>query len=455
MGKTDDLILVDLLTAGTRHEVLRFGVEIFERRGACYLFEDVITPALREIGRRWEERSLGVADEHLAAAAVEATLGGLVPRFPVSKGGPAALVGCVEGERHQVGARMVADLLLFEGWNAVLLGADVPTEDFVRKARELGPLLVCVSVTMPELLPRVAVLVRGVRGAAPAAKVVVGGRAVAALEDPAELGADAVCDRCSRVLEVGAAWWPERSTPGREPAGPDAATREEWPLVVAHDLRQPVNTILLATSLLLDARSAALEEGDMQVVKRARRAAERLARMVEDLANTALLDSGRLWLRRRHVDVGDVVRAVVEDACAKHEALSVRCVGSGATAWVDPDQVHRVLENLVENATKYGRRGEEIDVETKPSGDVVEVAVTNRGATIPDEQLATMFQKFTRSRAARQSGKPGLGLGLYIARQLVEAHGGRIWVESQPGLTSFHFTLPRGPAPGRGLTPAP
>jgi signal transduction histidine kinase len=446
---------VDLLTAGNRHDAFRFGVELFERRGICYLYDEVITPALREIGRRWEERLLGVADEHLATVVVEATLGGLVHRFPVSKGGPPALVGCVEGERHQVGARMVADLLLFEGWNAVLLGADVPTEDFVRKVRENRPLLVCLSVTMPELLPRLVSLVRRIRGAAPAAKIVVGGGAAAALEDPTKIGADAICERCSCVLELCAAWWSELSIPGREPAGSDAATREEWPLVVAHDLKQPVNAILLATSLLLDTRRSSLDRDDVHVIERMRRAAERLGRMVEDLANTALLESGRLWLRRQQVDVGDVVRAVVEDACTKHETLRLRPVGSGATAWVDPDQIHRVLENLVENAVKYGQQGEEVTLETKLSGEVVEVVGTNRGATIPDEQLATLFQKFTRSRAARQSGKPGLGLGLYIARQIVEAHGGRIWVESRPGLTSFHFTLPRGPVPGHGLTPAP
>jgi len=113
---------------------------------------------------------------------------------------------------------------------------------------------------------------------------------------------------------------------------------------------------------------------------------------------------------------------------------------------VDPDRVHQVLDNLVSNAVKYGRPNAEIRIAWLDRGDCLEVVVTNQGAGIPAEEMPHLFSRFGRTHGARAHRTPGIGLGLYIARGLVEAHGGRIWAESVPGQsTSFHFTLPRAP----------
>jgi len=95
------------------------------------------------------------------------------------------------------------------------------------------------------------------------------------------------------------------------------------------------------------------------------------------------------------------------------------------------------------NAVKYGDRDGSILVHLDRHGDEIEIAVTNHGKGIPPEDVPRLFDRFTRLDESRESGVPGLGLGLYISKGLIEAHGGRIWVESTPGEnTTFHFTLP-------------
>ena len=105
---------------------------------------------------------------------------------------------------------------------------------------------------------------------------------------------------------------------------------------------------------------------------------------------------------------------------------------------VDPDRIHQVFDNLISNAVKYGRPGAEIRIECLDRGEVLEVVVTNQGSGIPAHELPRLFSRFGRTRDARAEHTPGIGLGLYITRGLVEAHGGRIWAESVPGeSTSF------------------
>ncbi len=113
------------------------------------------------------------------------------------------------------------------------------------------------------------------------------------------------------------------------------------------------------------------------------------------------------------------------------------------SAWVDPDRIEQVLDNLISNAAKYGEPYTAIRVASVAHDDGIEVTVTNQGPGLLPEDLPTLFSRFRRSRRARADRVAGLGLGLYIVKGLVEAQGGRVWAESAPGATSFHFTLPR------------
>ena len=102
-----------------------------------------------------------------------------------------------------------------------------------------------------------------------------------------------------------------------------------------------------------------------------------------------------------------------------------------------------MLINLIGNAAKYGAPETDILVVAETRDDVVEVSVTNQGAGIPAEEIPRLFSRFKRTVGANASATPGTGLGLYIAKGLIEAHGGQIWVDSTPGeLTTFHFAVP-------------
>jgi signal transduction histidine kinase len=116
----------------------------------------------------------------------------------------------------------------------------------------------------------------------------------------------------------------------------------------------------------------------------------------------------------------------------------------GLRASVDPDRIHQVLANLLSNAMKYGDPAEPVEVSVRRLDEGrAQVRVANRGPGIPPDELGTLFARYARARDARAAGVPGLGLGLYICRGLVEAHGGSIRVESDPGATTaFHVVLP-------------
>ncbi|MHB8876158.1 MAG: cobalamin B12-binding domain-containing protein [Myxococcaceae bacterium] len=148
-----------------------------------------------------------VADEHLATATAQSAVAALYPRFPWPPRGPRALVGCVQGERHEFGARMVADLLALDGWDERFLGADVPIEDLARMVRDVEPRVVGISVTIPVDVAVVRAAIDAVRRSLPSVKVLVGGLATSALRDaPGSLGADAMAQSGPEAVEVARGW---------------------------------------------------------------------------------------------------------------------------------------------------------------------------------------------------------------------------------------------------------
>jgi signal transduction histidine kinase len=135
----------------------------------------------------------------------------------------------------------------------------------------------------------------------------------------------------------------------------------------------------------------------------------------------------------------------------------VRIVAAAAEpAWIDPDRIFQVLSNLISNAAKYGWPDSEIRIASEARGDEIEVAVGNRGPGIPPDEQRRLFGRFSRAPGGGRGRAPGLGLGLYISKGLVEAHGGRLWVESAPDdWTTFRFTVPRLPPTAEMQPPAP
>ena len=226
------------------------------------------------------------------------------------------------------------------------------------------------------------------------------------------------------------------------------SNRDDFLGIVSHDLRNLLGGIVMSAGIL--AKTADAHEQGKQILAgtaRIQRYAARMNRLIGDLLDVASIDAGRMAVSPATADVGPLIEEAVEtfqtDAVAKHVVLTthVRCA---VIARFDHDRLLQVLANLIANAIKFTAPGGKVTVEAAASPDHVQVSVTDTGAGINPDMLDAVFQRFWQ---AKEGDRRGLGLGLYISRSIVEAHGGRIWVESTPGHGStFHFTLPAAPA---------
>ncbi|MHB8416583.1 MAG: sensor histidine kinase [Myxococcales bacterium] len=221
--------------------------------------------------------------------------------------------------------------------------------------------------------------------------------------------------------------------------------REEWTSLIAHDLRQPL--CVITSSATLVRRLAARRDFERldRALDQLQRASCRLDRMIGDLADLSRIVTGRLQLEPKPVELCALAGEVVERQRILHPGRAIRIDAATCVVRIraDPGRIEQVLENLLSNAVKYGSPNEPIGVEVRSAEREVGVKVTNGGPEIPRDELPNLFRRYYRTADARAHPQEGLGLGLYIARGIVEAHGGRIWAESRPGETAFRFALPR------------
>jgi signal transduction histidine kinase len=168
--------------------------------------------------------------------------------------------------------------------------------------------------------------------------------------------------------------------------------------------------------------------------------ASRLERLIDDLLSIAQLERGTFSIQSGQVVLGELIDRVAQTTS---RPLDVEPLGPDTLAHADPGRVEQVLHNLVCNAEKYSPPGSRIGVSAQRAGTEVIVAVTDEGPGIAEEDREIIFERFRRLGRELTRSSGGTGLGLYIARRLVEAMGGHIWVESNPGCGSrFCFTLP-------------
>jgi methanogenic corrinoid protein MtbC1 len=199
-------LFIQALLAGDRLRARKLARAAFQL-GVEHLYEEVIRPAMVEVGALWHANRITVADEHAATAIAQSTVASLYPEFQWEVEGPRALVACAEGERHEFGARMVADLLALNGWQAVFIGSDTPISSLVDMAAKVKPAFVAVSVGLPLHLPNARAAVSALKERMPGLKVLVGGRAVTALPDAKDkLGADAMARSAAGAVEVVRGW---------------------------------------------------------------------------------------------------------------------------------------------------------------------------------------------------------------------------------------------------------
>ncbi len=212
---------------------------------------------------------------------------------------------------------------------------------------------------------------------------------------------------------------------------------------VAHELRTPLTNI----RGYLEAAKDGLVQPDGALVDNLYEEAILLSRLVNDLQELALAEAGQLHLERRPVQVADVIRTTVDvfNPCAeaRDTSLVVRVPDDLPLVEADPHRVGQVLRNLLNNALDFTPQGGQVTLTAWPDRKWVSVQVCDTGPGIAPEHLPYVFERFYRADKSRTRATGGAGLGLAIVKQLVEAHGGRVWVESTLGAgTTFGFTLP-------------
>jgi PAS domain S-box-containing protein len=228
--------------------------------------------------------------------------------------------------------------------------------------------------------------------------------------------------------------------------------RDEFLSVASHELKTPLSALKLQLQLLLERppADAAATPGWTQAkrgLELANRQVDRLVRLVAALLDVSKINAGRLQLELAEVDLSaiaeEVVARLADEAARSKVAVNVRAAGSVVGRW-DRLRLEQVVTNLLTNALKFGA-GKPVDIEIAGRRGVASLTVRDRGMGIAPDDVERVFRRFEQTGPARAYG--GLGLGLYIVRQIVEAHGGTIRVESRPSEGSTFFVeLPREPS---------
>ncbi len=214
---------------------------------------------------------------------------------------------------------------------------------------------------------------------------------------------------------------------------------------VAHDLRNPLAGLKMAVDALRASDPLlATRPGSARTFALLERQIDRLTRMVGDLLDASRIEAGELELSKTALDLRDTAREVVqlyEHVSPKHR-LVLRTPDDAVAAQADPGRLDQVVGNLVSNAIKYSPEGGEVRVEVFRRGSDAVLAVTDHGVGIARDQVEALFEPFRRGTSAGGMA-PGTGLGLSVLRRIVDAHGGRVEVESSPGRgSSFRVCLP-------------
>lgn len=223
--------------------------------------------------------------------------------------------------------------------------------------------------------------------------------------------------------------------------------RREFIAGASHDLRTPLS----ALRAMLDAIAEGVVEDPTDYIRRSQRVITQMSNLVDDLVELASLDSGAAPLERSPASIEEVIEVALEGAALRAETKGVELTGpvdrNLPLIPIAANKIGRVLQNLLDNAIDHTGPGGVIAVSTFENNGTVEVAVQDNGEGIRPENLPYVFERFyrgekSRSRANTETG--GVGLGLAIARELVEAHGGTIWAESgAEGGTRITFALPK------------
>ncbi len=211
---------------------------------------------------------------------------------------------------------------------------------------------------------------------------------------------------------------------------------------VSHELRTPLALISGYSQSLLELD---LDDAARRLfVERIDGTANRMRALIDQLLDVATLESDRLAVDPRRISLRPLLKSIIDEVAEMPGSLAVSLSVPPdlPPVYADPIRIGQVVSNLLDNARKYGSHGSMVAIRARRADDQVVVSVDNDGPEIAADEREAVFERFYRGQDAKSSGTPGIGLGLYLSRRLVEAHGGRITLEERPGGTCVSLTLP-------------
>ncbi|WP_245994551.1 sensor histidine kinase [Tengunoibacter tsumagoiensis] len=220
--------------------------------------------------------------------------------------------------------------------------------------------------------------------------------------------------------------------------------KDEFLGVVSHELRTPVTSLKVFVQTVQKRLKKSGDDENAELLGKMGAQIDRLARLIAELIDITKLETGKLQLSALQFDLSSLIDEVIEEMQRTTTHHSIRKEGIlSISAWGDRDRIGQVLINLLSNAIKYSPLADSICVKMEADSEQVTVSVQDFGLGIPQEQQEQIFQRFYRVEEKDRETISGLGLGLYIAAEIIKRHGGKIWFKSTPGEGStFFFSLP-------------
>jgi len=223
-------------------------------------------------------------------------------------------------------------------------------------------------------------------------------------------------------------------------------SKNEFILMAAHQLRAPLSNIRWALKLTLAGDFGTVTEEQAKMLGRAYQSAGSMSGLIDDILNISKLDEGKLIYNFSPVSIIDLIEKTMQlfsdEINRKNIQLIFEKPSSPISARGDSEKIKIVLQNLIDNAIRYTPEGGRVTISLKPDKMFLEVMVSDTGIGIPINQQKNIFERFFRANNAIEMCPGGSGLGLFIIKNIIEKHGGKIWFESkQDGGTIFHFTL--------------
>lgn len=224
--------------------------------------------------------------------------------------------------------------------------------------------------------------------------------------------------------------------------------KSEFLGMAAHDLRNPIGVIKSYSELFLSGYVGEIDDKQRRILQNIYKNCENMINLVEDLLDVTAIQTGKLKLDRKEVDINQFLSNVYANAQiwaqAKSIDVNLNLSSELPTISFDPNRIEQVVNNLITNAIKFSYSETTVTMSAAETEDFVEISVEDEGQGIPEEDIKKIFNEFGRARVRPTAGEKSTGLGLAIAKKIVEAHGGKIWVKSQVDVGSkFTFNLPK------------